>query len=88
MVDYGRKWYPFCIRLFGGLKCLYAFTVKASSVCNDIWDILEGTNQRSCVVSIIQVLLLSSFISLSKNVIFHHVQRRNSRSRLTGEKTV
>ena len=23
--------------------CLYSFTVKASSVCNDVWDILEGT---------------------------------------------
>ena len=31
--------------------CLYSFTVKASSVCNDIRDILEGTEQR--VVSII-----------------------------------
>ena len=33
--------------------CLYSFTVKAVSVCNDVWDILEGTDQRSCVVSII-----------------------------------
>ena len=32
--------------------CLYSFTVKASSVCNDVSDILEGTDQRSCVVSI------------------------------------
>ena len=32
--------------------CLYSFTVKASSVCNDILDIIEGTDQRSCVVSI------------------------------------
>ena len=33
--------------------CLYSSTVKASSVYNDVWDILEGTDQRSCVVSII-----------------------------------
>ena len=31
---------------------LYSFTVKASSVCNDVWDIIDGTDQRSCVVSI------------------------------------
>ena len=24
--------------------CLYSFTVKASSVCNDAWDILKGTD--------------------------------------------
>ena len=33
--------------------CLYSFTVKASSVCNDVWDILDGTDQRSSVVIII-----------------------------------
>ena len=27
--------------------------MKASSVCNDVWNILEGTDQRSCAVSII-----------------------------------
>ena len=32
--------------------CLYSFTVKVSSVCDDVWDILEGTDQQSCVVSI------------------------------------
>ena len=42
----------------GGCVCvcvcvyLYSFTVIASSVCNDVSDILEGTDQRSCVVSI------------------------------------
>ena len=34
-----------------------------------------------------QVLLPSSFISISKNVIFH-LERRNSRSPATGEKTI
>ena len=24
--------------------CLYSLTVKASSVCNDAWDILKGTD--------------------------------------------
>ena len=33
--------------------CVYSLTVKASSVCNVVWDILEGMDQRSCVVSII-----------------------------------
>ena len=33
--------------------CLYSFTVKTSSVYNEVWDILEGTDQRFCVVSII-----------------------------------
>ena len=33
--------------------CLYSFTVKASSICNDVWDILDGTDQRSSVVIII-----------------------------------
>ena len=32
---------------------VYSLTVKASSVCNVVWDILEGMDQRSCVVSII-----------------------------------
>ena len=33
--------------------CLYSFTVKASFVCSDVWDIPECTDQRSYVVSII-----------------------------------
>ena len=33
--------------------CLYSFTLKTPSVCKDVRDILEGTNQRSCVASII-----------------------------------
>ena len=33
--------------------CLYSLSVKASSVCNDVRDILEGTNKQSCAVSII-----------------------------------
>ena len=33
--------------------CVYSFTVIASSVCNYIWDIVEGKDQLSCVVSII-----------------------------------
>ena len=33
--------------------CLYSFIVKVSSVCNDAWDVLEGTDQRFCVVIII-----------------------------------
>ena len=32
---------------------LYSFTVKTSSVFNDVLDILEGMDQRSFVVSII-----------------------------------
>ena len=32
--------------------CLYSFTVKAFFVCNNVLDILESTDQRSCVVSI------------------------------------
>ena len=30
--------------------CLYSFTVKVSSVCDDVWDIPEYTDQRSCVL--------------------------------------
>ena len=33
--------------------CVYSFTVKASSVCKNVCDILEGTDQQSCIVSII-----------------------------------
>ena len=33
--------------------CLYPSTIEASSVCNDAFDILQCTNQRSCVVGII-----------------------------------
>ena len=32
--------------------CLYSFTVKASSVSKGVWDIIEGMDQQSCVVSI------------------------------------
>ena len=35
------------------LVCLYPSTVKASPVCNDVLDILECMDQRSCVVGII-----------------------------------
>ena len=35
------------------LVCLYLSTVKASPVCNDVLDILECMDQRSCVVGII-----------------------------------
>ena len=31
----------------------YSFTINASSACNDVQGILEGMDQRSCVVSII-----------------------------------
>ena len=41
-----------CVSLYTCV-CAYFFTIKASSVCNDIWDILEGADQRSSVVSII-----------------------------------
>ena len=27
--------------------CLYTLTIKASSVCNDVWGILEGTDRQS-----------------------------------------
>ena len=41
--------------------CVYTpFTVKASSVCNDVRDIYDWTDQRSCVVSII----LSAFAKI------------------------
>ena len=33
--------------------CLYSFTIKASSVYNNVWDIIEGMDQRPCVVNII-----------------------------------
>ena len=41
--------------------CLYYFAVKASSVCNDVWDIPEGTDQRTYVVSIILGALAKFF---------------------------
>ena len=31
--------------------CLYSFTIKTFSVCNDFRDILESTDQWSCVVN-------------------------------------
>ena len=34
--------------------CFYPSTVKDSSVCNDVLDIFEGTDQRSCVEGIIR----------------------------------
>ena len=33
--------------------CSYPSTVKASSVCNDVLDIMEGTDQCSCTEGII-----------------------------------
>ena len=33
--------------------CVYREAIKASSVCNDVWDILEGTDEHFCIVSII-----------------------------------
>ena len=47
-----------CVCVF---VCLYYFTVKASSVCNDVWDIPEGTDQRTYVVSIILGALAKFF---------------------------
>ena len=47
-----------CVCVF---VCLYYFTVKASSVCNDVWDIHEGTDQRTYVVSIILGALAKFF---------------------------
>ena len=38
--------------------CLNFFTAKASSVCDDAWDILEGTDQLPCAVSIVKFLHL------------------------------
>ena len=54
----------------------YSFTINASSACNDVQGILEGMDQRSCVVSII----------LEKR----HISPRkmNSSSRETGKKTI
>ena len=47
-----------CVCVF---VCLCYFTVKASSVCNDVWDIPEGTDQRTYVVSIILGALAKFF---------------------------
>ena len=50
----------------------YSFTVKGFSVCNDVWDILEGMDQRSCVMNVILAasvkffqVLSSSFLKMS-----------------------
>ena len=61
--------------------CVYSFIVKTSSVYNDVLDILEGTDQRSCVASIMlgaSVKFLSSlylkmsyFISKDENYSKH-----------------
>ena len=33
--------------------CSYSFIVKASSDYSDVWDMIEGTDERSCIVGII-----------------------------------
>ena len=57
--------------------CVFISTVKASSVCSDILDILGGTDQRSCVEGIILDTFASPFISVSESIKFH-LKRRNS----------
>ena len=39
----------------GGCVCVYVYVCMGVvySFCNDIWDILEGTDQRSRVASIV-----------------------------------
>ena len=62
---------------------LYSSTVKASSNCKMSKTNLRGSDQRSCVVNIyvfMWVLLPSSFISISENVIIH-LQRQKLQTR-------
>ena len=64
---------------------MYSSPVKASSVYKMSETYLRGTDQRSCVVNILLDLLPSSFIFVSKNVIFH-LERQKFQKTQTGEK--
>ena len=51
----------FIIQEFGSGKysnasmyvCVCTLSLKASSMCDNVWDILEGTDQRSYILSFI-----------------------------------
>ena len=67
--------------------CLYSSTVEPSSDCKTSETYLRDTDQRCYVVSIIPCASASSFISISKCVIFY-LRRRNSSSPKAQEKTI
>ena len=51
--------------------CVYPSTVKVSSICNNILDILQGTDQQPCVEGIIPHFCQvpsSQFLDLSYDI--------------------
>ena len=66
--------------------CIYSSTVKTSSVCKISVKYLRARINDLVLGIFYQVFLPSSFISLSKKVIFH--QRRKLQQERTGEKTI
>ena len=79
-----------CMRVWGSVcvVCLYSSTVKASSESarcpRDIWEVRINDLVLWIFIS---VLLPSSFISVSENVIFHP-KGETPAHRPTGEKTI
>ena len=71
----------------GMCVCLYSSTVEASSICKTSETYSRGKMNDVVWWVSFQVFLLSSFISISKYVIFH-LQRQNSRLPKTGKKTI
>ena len=67
--------------------CLYPSTVKASSVCIGVLDILEGTEQRSLLRALYQTLVLSPFFPVFQSIIFH-LQSQNSGPSKNRKKTI
>ena len=65
--------------------CVYSSTLKASSACKMSKTYLKGRINDLVLWILIWVLLPSSFISVSENVIFH-LKWRNSNLSTTGEK--
>ena len=67
--------------------CLYSSAVKASPDCKISETYFRVMDQRCYVVISFQVLLLSSFISVSDNVTFHF-QRQNSSTPTNWRETI
>ena len=68
--------------------CLYSFTIKASSVCDDAWDIPEYTDQRSCVVKYYSRFLYQVPSSPFLKISYFTSKNKTRASQQTGEKTI
>ena len=68
--------------------CLYSFTIKASSVCDDVSDIPEYTDQRSCVVKYYSRFLYQVPSSPFLKISYFTSKNKTRASQQTGEKTI